>query len=873
MAFYLFLQLLALLFCSLSLGVVIRRFLFCQAGWSPRILLISFLTGFALQIILLQNLVYAGLRIQWTFWLCPAIGTAAFFLAGRDLQDGWKSSLSLRREGIIMGFIVLFVFAAQCVSAVWAGHDNYYGFARIDHFNYTITSEYLRHAEFGGKGQDPQDTVWLLKVNQTREQRLGQSILQAYLGAVSFTSTKDAYAGAVAFCVSLLALGAYGLARSLSISRPYALLAALWTGLCPGITQMHLEGFMSQTCSALVFPWLMILPQRRLAPPFFTVLLSSIPLALLLVTYTELYPIGIAVFGLATLAGQGFSIRSIGGVCASVALSAILLPAYLPRAIAFMSLQYTVASAKVPQLEALAPDAGTIFGWISILISVPLASPALQYRILVILGLLLLVSCAAGIYACSPRKRFYIGAITLGAWLFLALLLSNPDFARYPFQKILVSFAFLWIVLCVVGIAHTANWLRQTQISALAPTFMAASLIVLGVLTASGYIRHHLSVFRQEGMLAFLGASTLRDTFLRVSANPDATYLIREANGLVGAWLAYHTFHSKSYYTAAALSDLTIPPGVFRFSSVPKDLQPTLISRYGVRDATTKLPNPDIIVSNSQGQDAQGSLVWYWLGDTLMIEIGRWDGGTQPKTFSLNFSAEPGPAHPSPSRVFNLINTRDSTLTRLEIAGPQTVKVPVVVYPGLNEYRVDSVAPLEHVVKLAGDNRKHMTKLSNFSLSALGSGALSTGGPELSKTETPAVTVINSQGRDGSDDNFWYWVGSELQIQIPLPADGKTQAYRLRLRAEAGPANPTPSRKLRLRNVARNVDVNYSFNGVTQIDTIVPLSPGMNEYTLQVVEPREQAVKLPGDPRNLMVRVSGVSLLPVKTMPSPTLKK
>jgi hypothetical protein len=821
----------------------------------------------ALQVILLQNLVYVGLRVQWTFWLCPLLGGLTWYVSGRDLLEGWRSSPALRRESIVMGFILVFIFVAQSISAVWAGHDNYYGLAHIDHFNYTITSEYLRHAEFGGAGQDPQDTVWLLKVNQTREQRLGQSILQAYLGAVSFTSTKDAYAGAVAFCVSLLALGAYGIARSVSLSRPYAMGAALWTGLAPGITQMHLDGFMSQSCSAFVFPWLMLLPRLRIPLRGFLIL-SGIPLALLLVTYTEVYPIGIAVFGLATVASQGISIRSIGSVLGSVLLSSVILPAYLPRAISFMTTQYATASAKAPQLEVLAPDAGTVFGWVSILLNVPLVSPGLEYRILVFLGLALIVSCAAGLFSSSLRNRVYLGAITAGAWLFLSILLSNPDFVRYPYQKILVTFAFLWIVLSVCGIAHTARWLQRLRVPMIRPAFVFGTFAVLFLLASAGYIRHHLGVFRQDGMLQVLGNPTLREAFRFASTHPSATYLIKESDGMVAAWLAYHTFHSKSYYDAPSLSDLPIPSGLFRFSTPPADLQPTLISRNGIRDASTRLPIPDILVSNPQGQDVAGSSVWYWLGDALTIEVGRWDGSTTPKTVTLSFTAEPGPANPSPNRSFNVISARDASLTKVEITGTKTVKVPVVLYPGLNKLQVESVDPIEHVVKLPGDARKHLTRLSNFSTSEGGSAPLSVAASQPSAGATPEVTVVNPQGKDGSGDKFWYWVGREAQLQVPLSPDSPDRAFRLKLRAEAGPANPNPARKIRLRRVGQKFERVYSFNGVTLVDVVIPVTPGENTYLLEALEPTVQTVKIPGDARNHMVRVSDISIARVKVMPT-----
>jgi hypothetical protein len=866
MALQLFVQLLAMLFCSLSIGLLARKLLLRNLDWSPRVVLFSFFMGFALQILVLLNLVYAGLPVRWTFWLCPAIAVAGYFLAGADFKGAWKASLSLRRESILMVFVLVFVFVAQSISAIWAGHDNYYGLAHIDHFNYTITSEYLRQAEFAGAGEDLQETPWLLRVTHTREQRLGQSVLQAYLGSLSFGSTKDAYAGAVAFCVALLALGAYGLARAISLSRPMALGAALWTGFCPGITQMHLDGFMSQSCSAFVFPWLMLLPLRRLG--FFPyVLQSAVPLSFLLTTYTELFPIGIAVLGLATVAAQGISLRSIGSVTGSALLSMVLVPAFLQRAITFLTLQYTSATSRGPQWESLAPDSGTIFGWASILLGVPFVSPGTQYRILVVLGLLLLIACAAGLFSCSLRTRLYLGAITSSVWLFLAILLSNPDFVRYPFQKILVTFAFLWIVLSVYGIAHTAAWLYRTTSIPVERLFVAGTLAVVATLALSGYLRNHAKVFVQEGILKTLGDPALREAFRAGSSNPDNIYLIKETDGLVAAWLSFHTFRSKTFYDAPSLADIPTPSGLYRFSSLPPNVPFTLISRFGVRDRSTRLAKPEVMIYNPQRQDSSGDSFWYWLGDTLTIDIGRWEDATEPKSYALSFVAEPGPANPSPRRVMNLINVRDSTMASLEITGRQELKVPVLLYPGLNKFRLDSSEPTEHLVKIPGDDRKHMTRLFDFSVADGGSNTLPNAAPlTVLAPATPALSVVNPQGKDQAGDKFWYWVGDTAQVKLAIPVDSKERALRLTFRAEAGPANPIPARTVRVRNSERKFERVFSFTGVTFIDVVVPVVPGDNRYLLEVVSPTDQTVKIPGDPRKHMVRVSDLSVTNVRVV-------
>jgi len=866
MAFTLAIQLLIISFCSLTFGLFLHRTLFRDAKPSTATFLITFFSGFAAQLIVLQNLVYANLKIQWTFWLCPCAALLAWVILKRTAFKAISAIANRRQDGLIVISLLLCIYVAQTVTALCLGPDNYYGFARIDHLNYTVTSEHLLHEKFtpDADGPNPQDNVWMLKTAGAREQRIGQSVLQAYLAAVSLSSTKNSYAGAVAFCIGLMGLATFALARSVSLSRPYAIFAAMWASLCPGITKMSLEGFMSQACTLFVFPWVALVSRARL-PLVQHIIVAAIPLSFLFITYTEMFPIGVAILGLATVSVEGITVRATLKIVGSSLLAVVFVPAYLPKAIDFLRQQFVTASGR-SGLDALAPDGGTAFGWISTLLSMPFVSHANEYRILTLVAACLAVVCALGIFANPPRKSLYLGSITAAVGIVLSALASNPEYSRYTFQKIQTSFSFLWIVLAVYGIAKIQNWLWSVRPARLVRVGFLCTLAAISVLAAMGYARFHAQVFRQEGVLQILGHQSYREAIAYAQHHPHSTYLIKESDGVVGGWLAYHTFRAKTYYDAPAFSDIPLSPGMFRFSLPAKDdPQMVMISRNGVRDQATRNPQPDLWITNPQGFDQAGTSGWYWLGDVLTVEIGRWDGSSALREATLSFDGEPGPAHPSNRRVLSLLSERDSTMQSITINGITSVKVPIKLSPGLNKFLLQSLEPTEHIVKISADPRKHLTRLANFQVTIQGTASQATLKSSVPPLGPPEVIVENPQGRDSSRNDFWYWVGKDAQLRIKLnPASGAS-SIRLKMRVEPGPANPTPTRRIRLANRSLGFERSFSFGVPTILDTIAPVSGDETTYSVEVLEPVAQTVRIPNDARNHMVRLSNVSATLVPT--------
>lgn len=843
----------------------------CMADgtWSWRRSCLLFGVGFAAQILLLQNLTYLGFPIKFTFPLPALIGIAGLW----KLYEIWRGPAQLEASFRINcrygAAIFLAVFSLQSVSGILEGPGNYYGKAHIDHFNYTSMSEFVKSESFTVPDAEMQKQAWLVKAFQYKNIRIGQSVAQAYLASLSFVSAKDSYAGLCSFLVALLALATFVLAQSFSLSRPYCALAAIWVGLAPATTKIHLDGFLSQACILFVLPLIIIWARLTGESIRFKAATGAVLLSYLLVCYTEFFILGVFLLAMLTLSLVIlWSRRQLWISTAVVGISLLLVPAYLPRAYNFAAVQYAVASNRSPVLEALAPNGGTVYGWASSLIEIPLTSPPLARQATTAVGVFLLGLCLFGSFSRSRRNQLFLVAATLTPVVFLGILLYAPVLSKYPFMKISDSFIFLWVLLVMRGISLIAVMVLR-QWGALAPSLLRVLPGGLILLCFVGFFSEHKLIANQgNGALSLLNKKEYKDALKYVATHPERTYVIRYPDGLAAGWLAYEGRYSKVYVLSSPISDLPIAPGSLPFTVMPDGLDPngiTSINMSGYHDVTANGGVPDMQIMNPQGQDGNNSEIWYWLGDTMNMEFFRWTGEGS-REYMLSFRAEAGPAHPSPTRTISLTNLRNNETKVLRFLGSTLLTVPIVLVQGKNLFRIDSVEPIEHVNRIPNDLRKHMSRLSSFTLGP--PKPISDSDPQVSNQKLsdsqPLLAPKNPQGEDQAGGRSWYWIGRQMELEL-IRTDSKSTnvLYELTFDAEAGPANSDPKRKIRVRNTSDNRATDFSFTGTGKPVITFTARPGSTRLIIEVLSPTEQKTHVPNDQRNLMVRVEHFSVKPV----------
>jgi hypothetical protein len=874
-----YLQLLLLL--SSSVGWMYWLNLWTSNGrWSWPRSVVLFGAGFAAQIILLQNLTYLDNPIQSSFLLPFVIGIIGLWRFVAAWQSQGFVEQSFRKNSIYAGAVFLGVFSLQSISALMAGPSNYYGKGHIDHLNYAFISEYLRTEPFSMPEADMQKQAWLVKASQQRNNRIGQSVAQAYTASLSFVSAKEAYGGLCSFFLGLLAVALFVLAQSFSLSRPYCILAACWVGLAPATTRIHLEGFLSQTATLFVFPLFILWARLNHESIRFKIVSGGILVSYLLVSYTEYFVIGLFLLFLLTLASTvTWSRRQLAISTATVSLGLFLVPAYLPRAYRFALEQYSYAAGLSQAVEVLAPDGGTVYGWARALIQIPPFPQPLERPATVAAGCLLLGLCACGLFSRSRRNRLFLAASTLTPLVFLGVLLSAQVLAKYPFQKICDSFAFLWILLAMRGISLLAIVARRTW-GEVAPSLAAIAPGLFLLFALFGFAAQHRLVAMQFSSLAVVGKREFKDTLRYVREHPERSVVIRHEHPLAVGWIAYEARASRVYIVSAGLSDIPLAPGSHVFSKVPESLErATFVTINGYRDETTSEGVPNIEIDNPQGQDGLGGEHWYWLGDAMNVDIFRWSGES-PQEYELTFRGQAGPAHPSPMRTLRLTNLRTGQEETLRFTGEAKLSVAVVLVRGKNTFRLESVEPLEHVNRIANDPRKHLSRLDRFALGKPKS--VHADDPRLSQmnsrdsTPLPLLVPHNPQREDRLGDASWYWIGREMELEVNRgDASKQNFVYELEFDVQAGPANPDPKRKIRIRNLFDKRATEYEFIGTGKATAVFTAAPGVTRLAIEVVSPTEQKVHIPNDPRNHMVRASDfkVKLIRGNAAPATPAKK
>lgn len=841
--------------------------LLTDGSWRRGRGVVLFSAGFCAQVILLQNLVYLGVPVQNAFALPALIGLwGAVRLYQRLRIEGLGRSINLR----IGAAVFLSVFCLQLASAVYEGPANYYAKGRIDHFNYASLAEFIRSKPFTTPDADMLKEAWMVKAFQNREKRLGQSVAQAYVATASFSSVREAYGALCAFTAALLALVSFALARSFSIARPYAAAAAVWIGIAPATTHIHLDGYLSQASVLFVFPLLLLWSRLSDETAKFRICSGALLVSYLLLTYTEFFVIGIFLLGLLTIGFIALRARDqIRVPLMTVLLAVVLVPAYVPRAYAFAKEQYTIASSASPGLEALAPDGGTLYGWTRGLVQLPMTPSPLERQSTTTAGVVLVLLGTVGVYSRSRRNLFPLLAMLFTPAAFLLVLLSAPSLAKYPFMKICDSFAPFWILLIVRGIYVAALATRRHTNSDMA----SVAYVFPGVFLAlgfCGYASEHRVVAGHEGSLVTLNTAEYRQMEAYVSAHPERTYIILHANGLAAGWLSLAARNSSVYLISRSLSDLPVPPGSLPFAKMPDLSDPTLLTTLteaGYMDLAKSPGKADIEVSNPQGQDGSGTAVWYWLGDSMMIDFYRWAGDKNAE-YPLSFGAEVGPANPLPLRKIRLINTETGHQYALEFNGRGQLSVPIVLALGKNSFRLESVSPTEQVTRIPSDPRKHLTRVFGITLGEPRS--IRSDDPrilaEVSSTEVaPLIEVHNPQHEDRAGMSVWYWLGEAMEVVVTRRDQAKeTLLYEISFDAIAGPANPDPKRRLLFEQLGSSNSKEFEFQHGDRAAFQFVAPAGDTRIRIKVLSPTEQKVHVPGDPRVHMVRVSDLRIRVVR---------
>ncbi len=524
----------------------------------------------------LQDLVYAGVRLAWSSWF--AAGIAGLGLIGIlwAAARGRRAPRFFRHMEILAAAgVALIVFYFQGSGVISAGARDYYGYGEYDQVSYVQLGQFLVEKPFATTYAEVGLHPWIVRSLKTKGYRIGQSVANAYTGVITGTDTAGAYGSTSVFFVALMASAVFALLRSFPVPTKAAFWGALWAGFLPGITQNHLEGFLSETSILFVLPSLVL--AMHVACRSYRLGLASVIVLLtfLMSAFSEMHIIGVAL--VLALAALPFCIawrkRSLL-ILAAIAGPPLILAPYVMNALGFVTAQYRTAGNPNILIE-WAPYSGTWRGWSQLFLVAPAHNEGLvQGQVLAGFAFLALIGLA--VLSRSRHRRIQLATPAVVLAGALIALLSAPALAKYPFAKLLVCFSPVAVAYAVLGLCRLqflTSWFKQSQTVSL-PGRVLRTIVPLAVAALAGLAAWSSStklavVYDNGSGLRTVNTPNSRDVYRELDAHPERRYLMEEGHPFLNSWFCYHARHSEVYTRMNTIFGEDLRPLQYAFQHVP----------------------------------------------------------------------------------------------------------------------------------------------------------------------------------------------------------------------------------------------------------------------------------------------------------------
>ena len=466
-----------------------------------------------------------------------------------------------------------------------------------------------------------------------KNERIGQSIINAEMSVWSGTDGKAGYAATVIFYLALLAICLYAFLRETGINHFMAGSGALVAAFLPAVTRLSLDGFLSQVSTLFIFPFFACLlrPSDLSARSF--ALFFSLTLAYLVAAYSDIAPIGFCTLflGVMFVRRDEFRIKRLM-LMSTILLIALMNPYYLRNLIQFLGQQYYTA-AHATSMSTSAPNVLSLHGWSELIFGVDnSASFALLFDwFAILLGLLFL----AGVILLSRRERLIFGSVLLPGVLVIFYLASRIPPPYYPIAKITITILPFSIGLVFVVLSRMAAKNLDRPIAVLKK--LLSALIVAAA--AAGSVRYYSEVLNNEGLLRDVREPRFLNVCRELEKIKSKRVLVFETSPLLASWLCYHARHSDAYIDCSFMNDSALTQS-FPFAKIP-DLEN--VDFVVTRDRIADLRDPGVsyltLVDDTPGEDRTGGHVHYWLGPPVRLRFLA----LRPMSANLNMRFAPGP--------------------------------------------------------------------------------------------------------------------------------------------------------------------------------------------------------------------------------------
>lgn len=550
------------------------------------------LCGAAAHALILQQLWYLGLPISRTAWLSGLVALSGVC--------GWfkmRSALFARgnKSAIVQLLAIAVVGLVVCALHGWSlfarGAEHYFGRGEYDQFNYVVTAQYI--ADYSGTTSF--DTVTespaLMKGREASKERITQSVLHAELAILSGVDAQQSYGVVTLLFLLLFGLALLGYFIAVGASPAMAAAAAILISSLPDVTNVHLNGFLSQTSSFWTFVAIPGVLLRGHSTWRHAVIAGAF-VGFLIGSYTELAPLGwaTAMLAAALVTPPPQLVRQLGII---TLISLLLNCGYLPDAGMFFFSQ--LSHAQGPNwLATWTPNSGTWKGFGRNF------SGEFSGLVPATVGVCTAFLMIGALWSLPrPLKKRVTILVIIPSCAMVGLLML-PSFPAYAFGKLMMSIAplYLLVILCAA--------LRSGRLTSI---FLLAAAVV-GLFAVREAIRSQQELVQGTTKTAEVDLASVSQ--LRELLKDHApTFYISAEYPLGAAWLTYYLRSEKIYLAFQEVSDRSFPSEWHSFRQLPVGIENLYwVDPTTVRQLRQYDPYPTITITGGDRETHGKASVW-----------------------------------------------------------------------------------------------------------------------------------------------------------------------------------------------------------------------------------------------------------------------
>ena len=639
------------------------------------------LAGFCAHTLALQGLLYLNQPLAWTAWLGMGIaiagGLTGIWLAATQRATGMRVG---RIDARLLLVVWIAAFAVESAGVIAVGTRDFYGKGRYDQANYVTLAQFLADRPFATEISDIGPQPWLARPLELKDQRITQSVAHGALAVVSGGDAQRGYGAMTAFFASLVAVAVAAWLRRWSVPRPLAAIGGLGAALGPAVTNLHLDGYFSQTSTLFVLPALVAVLGVRRPLNRLEHIVAALLLAFWIGAYSEVAVVGVAVVGVLRLTARGPWPTRIRELLWIGAGALVVNPGYGSRLVTLLLMQWT--QVKDPHhLELLVPGSGTWWGWSRLFLDLPVESGAKW--LMFAAGGVVLALMAWATLRLPPCRRTLLWVTLSVPVALLAWLAIQPVLAKYPFAKLLAGFAPLWIGTAMLGLVALGR-MRRWQ-----PVLFAAALLGAGAVSTVPFYR---DLIRGEGVLAELNSPALHRVRDEASRHRERSFLVVADHPLVAQWICYFARHSNVYLDRRHLGDRIVPSETYPFRRLPASKTPLWwLDPQREGPVASHQPACRLHVRGAVETGTITSGPFYVMPDSLQLEIDR--PARQPAFAALWLDMVGLPLTGTTPLELELSGPSQPR-QHVTLTSPRMLRFHLILVPGKNEFVLRAVSPV-----------------------------------------------------------------------------------------------------------------------------------------------------------------------------------